>query len=176
MFTSKDDVLALLTDLGARLEARGVHVELYLVGGAAMLIGYDRLAITRDIDAVITPPGVIDDVVEEIARERGDLPPDWLNDAVLPLLPRLADARSWEALAAPGITVTVASPEHLLAMKVRAGRGARDLQDIAVLCEVLGLTSVDEVWEICDTVWGPDMIRPDVRDGVSEFLATRGLA
>ncbi|MDP2014519.1 MAG: DUF6036 family nucleotidyltransferase, partial [Actinomycetota bacterium] len=127
MFTTKEQILALLTELGARLDAQGLEVELYIVGGSAMLLGYDRTAVTRDIDALITPVGVIEDVAQQMAKERGDLPPHWLNDHVTPLLPRVADTRSWQMLAVPGLSVQVASPEHLLAMKARAGRGPRDL-------------------------------------------------
>jgi hypothetical protein len=176
MFTTKDEIVALLTELGERLDARGLEVELYIVGGAAMLLGYDRSAVTRDIDALITPSGVIDEVVDEMAKDRGDLPPDWLNSRVAPLLPRLADSRSWEMLSVAGLSVEVASAEHLLAMKARAGRGPRDLQDVAVLCEILELRAVSQVWEICDRVWGESVIRPEVRATITEFLESRGLS
>ena len=175
MFTSRDEIITLLAELGARLDSRGLEVELYIVGGAAMMLGYDRSSVTRDIDALITPAGVIDEVVEEMANERGDLPPDWLNSRVVPLLPRLADSRSWEMLQVPGLSVEVASAEHLLAMKARAGRSLRDLQDVAVLCEILELRFVDQVWQICDRVWGEGMIRPEVRATITEFLVARGL-
>jgi hypothetical protein len=175
MFTTKDEIIALLTELGARLDARGLEIELYIVGGAAMLLGYDRSSVTRDIDALIVPDGVIDEIVVEMARDRGDLPPDWLNSRVAPLLPRLADSRSWEMLRVPGLSVEIASAEHLLAMKARAGRGLRDLQDVAVLCEILGLQAIAQVWEICDRVWGEGMIRPEVQGPIEEFLKARGL-
>ena len=175
MFTSRDEIITLLTELGARLDSRGLEVELYIVGGAAMMLGYDRSSVTRDIDALITPGGVIDEVVEEMANERGNLPPDWLNSRVVPLLPRLADSRSWEMLHVPGLSVEVASAEHLLAMKARAGRSLRDLQDVAVLCEILELRFVDQVWQTCDRVWGGGMIRPEVRATITEFLVARGL-
>jgi predicted nucleotidyltransferase len=175
VFTSRDEIITLLTELGARLDSRGLEVELYIVGGAAMMLGYDRSSVTRDIDALITPGGVIDEVVEEMANERGNLPPDWLNSRVVPLLPRLADSRSWEMLHVPGLSVEVASAEHLLAMKARAGRSLRDLQDVAVLCEILELRFVDQVWQTCDRVWGGGMIRPEVRATITEFLVARGL-
>jgi hypothetical protein len=63
----------------------------------------------------------------------------------------------------------------MLAMKARAAREDRDLDDIWVLCQVLGLRAVDDVWAICDTVWGEDMIRDDVIDLVSLDLKARGL-
>ena len=175
MFTTKEQIIALLTELGRRLDQRGIEAELYIVGGAAMLLGYDRSAVTLDIDARISPVGTIDLVVTQMAAERGDLPPNWLNAQVTPLLPRVADSRSWEMFSVPGLSVQVASAEHLLAMKVRAGRGLRDLQDVGVLCEILRLTRVQQVWDICDGVWGPKMMRVDVRESVTEFLISRGL-
>jgi len=176
MFTTAEQIMEVLTELGERLDRQGLEAEIYIVGGAAMLLGYDRRVVTRDIDAVLLPASVIDDVASEMAAERGDLPPRWLNDAVVPLLPRVADSRRWELMSVPGLTVQVASPEHLLAMKARACRGPRDLEDIAVLCEVLGLTSTGEVWQICDSIWGNDMISAEMRGLVDEFLESRGLA
>ena len=108
-----------------------------------------------------------------MAADHADLPTDWLNARVLPLLPRSIDADRIEVLGAPGITVNVASPRHLLAMKARAARGRRDLDDIWVLFQILGLLDVEQVWEICDQVWGGDFIRDDVQLLVSEDLGRR---
>lgn len=175
MFTTKEQVVELLTELGARLVEQGLEAELYIVGGAAMLLGYDKRAVTGDIDALITPIGVIEEVAAQMTSDRRDLQPNWLNSQVAALLPRIADSRSWEMFSAPGISVEIASPEHLLAMKVRAGRGLRDLQDVGVLCEILELDEVAQVWEICDQVWGKNFIRPEVVSAVTEFLLARGL-
>ena len=168
MFTTAEQIIGVLTELGERLDRQGLEAEIYIVGGAAMLLGYDRRVVTRDIDAVLLPASAIDDVASEMAADRGDLPPRWLNDAVVPLLPRVADSRRWELMSVPGLTVQVASPEHLLAMKARACRGPRDLEDIAVLCEVLGVTRTSEVWQICDSLWGDDMISAEVRELVTK--------
>lgn len=175
MFTTAEEIIALLTELGQRLHAAGQEAEIYVVGGAAMLLGYDRRVVTRDIDALLLPVAEVEEVARRMAEDRGDLPPDWLSAAVVPLLPRVADVRRWEALNMPGLCVLVASPEHLLAMKARAGRGPRDLEDVAVLCEILGLRSTGQVWEICRTVWGEDLIRDDVRAVIEEFLQSRGM-
>ena len=108
-----------------------------------------------------------------MATERRDLDSDWLNARVLPLLPRSIDADRIEVMGAPGITVNVASPRHLVAMKARSARGMRDLDDLWVLCQVLGLTEVGQVWEICTQVWGGDFIRGDVRLLVTDDLTRR---
>lgn len=166
-------VQALLAELGERLIGRGIEAEIYVVGGAAMMLAYDRTRITRDIDAVGVPQEDIDHEVRAMAADHPDLDDEWLNAGVLPLLPRSIDADRIEVMGAPGLTVNVASPRHLLAMKARAARGRRDLDDLWVLVQILGLTDVDEVWEICDEVWGEDLIREDVRLVVSDDLRLR---
>ena len=170
-----DRVSALLAELGERLAARGIEAEIYVVGGAAMMLAYDRSRITKDIDAVVVPQREIDADVEAMAADHRDLPPDWLNARVLPLLPRGVDGERLLALGGPGLTVNVASPRWLLAMKSRAARGDRDLDDIWVLCQILHLRTVEAVWTICDEVWGAGMIGEDVIDLVTTDLKARGL-
>jgi hypothetical protein len=168
-------VSALLQELGERLAGRGIEGEIYVVGGAAMMLAYDRTRITRDIDAVGVPQDEIDAEVRAMAADHRDLEPDWLNARVLPLLPRGVDGERIQVLGGPGLTVNVASAKWMLAMKARAARGRRDLDDIWVLCQVLGLRAVEDVWAIYDSVWGADMIRKDVIDLVSLDLKARGL-
>ena len=170
-----DRVTNLLRELGERLDGRGIEAEIYVVGGAAMMLAYDRARITRDIDAVGVPQEEIDAEVRAMAVDHRDLDPDWLNARVLPMLPRGVDGERLQVLGGPGLTVNVASPKWLLAMKARAARGRRDLDDIWVLCQVLGLRAVDQVWQICDAVWDEDVIREDVIELVTADLTARGL-
>lgn len=168
-------VTALLTELGERLSGRGIEGEIYIVGGAAMMLAYHRERITRDIDAVGVPQDEINVEVRAMAVDHRDLSSDWLNARVLPLLPRGVDAEQVQVLGAPGITVNVASPRWLLAMKARSARGRRDLDDLWVLCQIIGLRTVDQVWGICRDVWGDDQIRADVIEIVTLDLRSRGL-
>jgi hypothetical protein len=170
-----DQVSLLLAELGERLAARGIEGEIYVVGGAAMMLAYDRNRITRDIDAIGIPQEEIDVEVRAMAADRKELSPDWLNARVLPMLPRGVDAGRLQVLGGPGLTVNVASPTWLLAMKARAAREDRDLDDLWVLCQILKLRSVDDVWNICDEVWGEGMIRDDVIELVTADLQARGL-
>ena len=172
----RSTVTALLQELAARLDARGLEAELYVVGGAAMALAYDRARVTRDIDAVGVPMEVIEGEASAMATDHGDLPPDWLSERVLPLLPQQVDGEAIEVLSWPGLSVNVASPRRLLAMKVRAGRSDRDLQDIWVLCEILELERVTQVWAITDEVWGAGMLRDDTILVVGDYLRSRGLA
>ena len=171
----RETLLALLGELGSRLNRRGVTVELYVVGGTAMTLAYDRDRLTRDIDATWEDSREVAEVVEEMAQERG-LPRDWLNDRVRPMLPRVVDADQVEALVIPGIRVAVASPRHMIAMKARAARDARDLEDLMLLCRHEGISSVEDVMAIADSVWGPGMLREDTLFTLRTGLTERGLA
>ena len=177
MFTDREKIIELLTELGQRLEERGIEGELYLVGGGAMLLGYSRTTVTKDLDAIYAPSDVIDEIANQMADARPDfaLMPGWLNSKVLPLLPRIKDVRAWQALDLPGLTVSIASPEHLLAMKARAGRSIRDFSDVAVLADILQITSLDQVWAICESVWGFDVFTPETREALAAYLTSRGI-
>jgi hypothetical protein len=172
----RDAVLELLRQLGERLDARGIQAEVYVVGGTAMVLAYDRARLTRDVDAVTEQQDEVEAVAREMAAGRRDLAPDWFNGRVRAMLPLVLDAERAEAFAAPGISVSIASPRHMLAMKVRAARGERDLHDIAILCERLGLTSIAAVLAVADDVWGPGMLRAESVFVVTESLRDRGFS
>lgn len=176
MLLDRETIIELLTQLGARLHKRGLEAELYVVGGTAMALVYNRSTVTHDIDAIFEPASEIEAEAKAMARGRRDLPADWINSKVKPLLPVLYDSNQVEALVAPGISVNVASPAHLLAMKVRAARGERDLQDILALCRILNLRTVSDVWQIADEVWGDDLIREDSKQIVNDFLEHYGIS
>lgn len=177
MFTTREKIVELLTELGQLLQDRGIEGEIYLVGGGAMLLGYSRSTVTKDLDGIYTPSEIIEEIADQMAAARPDLAlmPGWLNSQVLPLLPRVQDSGAWQALELPGLTVTVASPEHLLAMKARASRGVRDFIDVAVLTDILQITTLNEVWEVCESVWGFDVFSPESKEALAAYLKTRGI-
>lgn len=170
----RDTLLELLADLAGRLDARGVTLEIYVVGGTAMMLAYDRARLTNDIDATWDTSQDVSAEIRAIAAERG-LPRDWLNDRVRPMLPRVVDEERLEALDLPGLRVSVASPRHLLAMKAGAARDARDLDDIILLCRHLGIASVDDVIATAEDVWGEGMLREDTVFVLRTGLPERGL-
>lgn len=71
--------------------------------------------------------------------------------------------------------MSIASARHMIAMKARAARDARDLDDLLLLCQREGISRVDEVLAIADDVWGPGMLREDVVFVLREGLAERGM-
>jgi len=170
----RETLIALLTELGARLDARGVIVEIYVVDGTAMMLAYDRQRLTRDIDATWEQSQELIDEVAAMSAEH-DLPRDWLNDRVRPLLPRVLDSEQIEALSIPGLRVSVASPRHMIAMKARAARDVRDFDDLALLCEREGITEVAEVITIAEEIWGAGMLRDETVFSLRIELGERSL-
>jgi len=67
------------TALGERLVRRGVVADIFVVGGAAMALAYDATLVTRDVDSLFVPHGVVLEEARNVARDLG-LPPWWLNE------------------------------------------------------------------------------------------------
>lgn len=149
---TQQQIRALLTELGADLHVRGIRAELFVVGGAAMSLAYNTRRATQDIDAVFEPKTEIVAAAERVAARHG-LPDNWLNDAVKGFLPG-PDPRQRAILSAPGINVSVPSPEYLLALKVAAARVDRDADDIRELARICGARSADDVLRIAEEILG----------------------
>ena len=133
----------LLTEVGAVLERDGLHATLYVVGGAAMSITLDSRRITRDVDAVFrTEADGLRAAAREVATRHG-LDPAWLNDTVTSMLVGMVTDDGEGEFDVPGLSAGVASPEHLLAMKMLAGRD-RDLDDL--LREVGDGIFIGRIW------------------------------
>ncbi|MGH3253375.1 MAG: hypothetical protein ACRDOI_45140 [Trebonia sp.] len=147
--------------LGDRLARRGVVADIYVIGGAAMALAYDARRSTRDIDAVFHPHGIVLEESRAVAAELG-LPSWWLNEQASVYVAPGGDAAAPHVFDHPGLRVSAASPEHLLAMKVLAGR-RRDADDIRHLVKHLGLSSVAEVIEVCRAVFPEEPVSDRAR-------------
>lgn len=164
----RDDILLALHALAARLHARGVEGELYVVGGAAIAIAFDARRATRDVDAVFEPKRELYAAAEQVGAEL-ELPPGWLNDGAKGFVSG-PDANAATALELPGLRVLVASPRILLAMKVLAHRIGEDEDDVRLLARELGLERADEILAVAETVYG-DRLDAAARFFVEELFA-----
>ena len=109
-----------LRRLGELAQAKGLQVELTLVGGAVMVLRFDARPSTRDVDAVILSPRearIVRDLARQVAEEH-DWPEDWLNDGAKGYL--VGISKGPLVFQAPGIEVHAPSMEQLLAMKLSA--------------------------------------------------------
>lgn len=86
-----------------------------------------------------------------VAEELG-LPFWWLNEQATSYLPAGPDVEATVVLERPGLTVVVASPRHLLALKVRAARQS-DIADIVVLARLIGATSAEAAERVATEVF-----------------------
>jgi hypothetical protein len=59
------------TALGERLVQRGVVADVFVVGGAAMALAYDATRVTRDVDSLFVPHGVVLEEARNVARDLG---------------------------------------------------------------------------------------------------------
>lgn len=128
---SRDDLLELLTEVGQELTKRGKTASIYVVGGAAMSLEYDSRRLTRDIEAAVS--GDKSDLwdVAKTVGERHGLSPHWLNTNAVGFISNEPDIEA-KQLSVPGLNIGVASPDHLIAMKLRSLR-SRDIDDLIVL-------------------------------------------
>lgn len=143
-----EEIHALLSELGARLDATGVHANLYVVGGAAMALVFNSRRVTSDVDGIFEPAEVVAREAAAMAFEHG-LETDWLNSRAWTTL----DDTPNVYLDVPGLSITTASPEHLLAMKMAAFRD-QDQQDLAVLFEVVGIEDPQQAVDITYEAFG----------------------
>ncbi|HXM58596.1 MAG TPA: DUF6036 family nucleotidyltransferase [Candidatus Dormibacteraeota bacterium] len=169
---SADELLGALRRLGSLLDGRGITADIYVFGGAAMVMAYRARLATRDIDAVFVPDSEVLDAAWQVARER-EWPRSWLNNQASAYLSRLPDRGRRVVLDEPGIRVMAASPEHLLAMKVLAARQIQDAGDIRFLLDLLGLASFDDVQRLVAEVYPDEPISDDARLLIEDLLAPR---
>lgn len=118
-----DRIRELLVELGDELAQLGESGELFLVGGAALALGYEAREATRDVDARFEPKAVIYEAAMRIAERHG-MRTDWLNDAMKGFL-HGDDLDRRVVIDHPALRVFVASPTYLLAMKLLSARVER---------------------------------------------------
>jgi hypothetical protein len=167
---TREQIIGLLSELGQELDALGVKAQLFVVGGAAMALAYNMRRTTADVDGVFEPKAVIYEAARRVASRHGRLPEDWLNDGVKGLLPAAADRHARVILDLPGITVSVPSPQYLLALKVQAACIDRDQDDIRFLAREAGAKTADDVLRVAEQVIGSNRLLPKAQFIVQEMF------
>ncbi|NUR94895.1 MAG: hypothetical protein HOV67_06485 [Kribbellaceae bacterium] len=109
---------------------------MFVVGGAAIAVtSNDSPRRTEDIDAITSDRAVLDEA--RVMAEDRKLPDDWLNTHARPWMPPLPEG-ALQHDDAPGLHITYASDEFLLATKLVAQR-SKDASDISILAKRLNL-------------------------------------
>ena len=157
-------------DRPSELATTETHAELYLVGGAVMCLSLGARAATRDVDALFHPAARVREAAARVAL-RADVPPDWLNDAVKGWLSDRGQFTAWLEL--PHLTVFVAHPSYLLAMKcmaMRLGAEFQDLDDVRYLLRHLNITSADAAIRVVAEYFDEATIPVKTRLALEELL------
>lgn len=134
---SRRDIIAAFERLGELAKAEGHTLRVVVLGGAAMVLGYNARQATHDIDGFFLPPPdarLVREWIKTVASERG-WPEDWLNDAAKGYLRGVSEGPV--LLREPGIIVTQPATEQLLAMKLCAWRDDVDIADASRLLKEL---------------------------------------
>lgn len=169
---TRAEILEALQALGDELTRRGIHGQVFIVGGAAMAIAYSTRRVTRDVDAVFEPKASICEAAAKVAEDLG-LPDDWLNDAAKGFMPgHDEDARPVPDI--QGIEITTASPRYMLAMKLMAMRFGEDEEDIEVLIHKCDLQSVGEALDLLERMYPTREIPAKTRFFLEELFDSTG--
>jgi len=146
---TKADIHRALEALAAALPPTRAATELWVVGGAAMVLLYAARETTKDVDAFTLDPAgspALRTAAVAVASRLG-LPPDWLNDGAKGYLNGLAPG---ELLFSDSrLVVRSVAPHQLLAMKLSAWRDDLDISDARLLLSRIP-GARDSVWRLVE--------------------------
>jgi predicted nucleotidyltransferase len=146
------------TALGERLARRHVVADIFIVGGAAMALAYDADRVTRDVDALFVPHGIVAEEARQVADDLG-LPYWWLNEQASVYISAKDDLGKRRVFDHPGLRVMAASPDHIFAMKALAAR-TRDIDDLRLLADIVGVQSAEHALQICADFYPDEPVPP----------------
>lgn len=144
---TRADIAAALTEIGNTMRTRGIEGNIRIIGGTAMILsGLAVRETTVDVDAVSLKP--IEGIME-IARDIGarhGWGDDWLNIEARGLNPQFTTMPLWNSieLGEGSLSIELATPGALLAMKLNASRPGKDEEDLEALMSHHGYTTLSE--------------------------------
>lgn len=134
-----DKYLGELAKRYRKVRDRSIEAEITLIGGTAILVGYNFRNSTTDIDALIRASSTMKESINYVADKNG-LPNGWLNDDFIhtsSYTPKLEEYSIFYKDFYGVITVRVITAEYLVAMKLFSFREYKNDQSdiIGILAE-----------------------------------------
>ena len=109
------------------------RVDIYMVGGAAIVLSFEYRASTIDIDAFYTDNHILELAIENTSKEL-NLPNDWLNKDFTntpSYSPKIKEKANLYASYFDIVFIYTLEPKYLIAMKLKSSRPTGgDLDDI----------------------------------------------
>lgn len=133
---TKENLYEMLKLLGKeyrRLTKGKARAEIVMVGGSAVLAGYDFRESTVDIDAIINAASAMTDAIRRVG-DLLELPHDWLNaefQSTSSYSPKLVQYSEPYRVFSHVLEVRIIRAAYLVAMKLKAGRlYKKDMSDV----------------------------------------------
>ena len=123
-----------------------------------MALPYDVTRVTRDVDTLFQPHGIVHDEAVRVADDLR-LPRWWLNEQASTYISGKDDPDKRRVFDHPGLRVMAASPRHIFAMKALAAR-TRDIDDLRLLADLIGVESADAALQICADFYPDEAVPP----------------
>ncbi|WP_440063601.1 hypothetical protein [Streptosporangium sp. OZ121] len=133
-----------------------------------MALAYDAVRVTRDVDALFVPHGVVLEEARRVAEDL-DLPPWWLNEQASVYISGKDDPGKRRVFDHPGLRVMAASPEHIFAMKAMAAR-TRDVDDLRHLAGLAGIASSEDALHLCGQFFPGEEVSPRARAVLTDLF------
>jgi len=128
-----NDCLSALAKEFRKLNGTKMPAEIILIGGASVLANYGFRNLTYDVDAVIFASSAMKEAINRVGDKMG-LPNNWLNmyfKTTTSYSQKLAEISIYYKTFSNILTVRTVAAEHLIAMKLMAGRQYKnDMSDI----------------------------------------------
>lgn len=145
-------ILSAFAALDQELRRTGDRGRVVVAGGAALVLGHQARAATKDVDAILlTPSEPLNRAACLVAAEL-KLPIDWLNDRARVFAGEVASGAV--VYSSSTLDVRLADPILLLAMKLSAMRDSIDYADArTVLASIAGTR--EEIWTRVEPLLDP---------------------
>jgi hypothetical protein len=140
---SRNRILELFAKLDAKMQTTGIEANIYVVGGAAIALTIAGERVTNDIDGYYENYD-LDPIIKAVAKDE-DLPESWLNHSINATLAYFKkDDEPKTVYVGKSLTIQVASPGYVLAMKL-AARREKDIEDVLLIMRESGIETREEL-------------------------------
>ena len=169
----REEIAVIFTTLSEEYEMLGGNkqIDIYIVGGAAILLDFDYRMSTIDIDAYYKDDSILQKSINAVAKKL-NLPSDWLNHDFVSTPSFSSNITKLSAetkMYGKYIKIHSMAPKYLIAMKLKSSRPTGgDLDDIVMMIYELRYKNVPITYEEIITAYKE--LYPDFSNTYDYFL------